>query len=144
MKVIFLDVDGCLNTLRRFNYIDKDKVDRVVAIIHATGAKVVVSSSRRYFGIGPGTIFYSDILSGGGEELLSYMIGMTELPIIWEPSERWKEIKNWLDKNPTETFCIIEDVCEMERFEPFTIRCDPAIGLTDDGVQKAINILGKI
>ena len=64
MKIIFLDVDGVLNTSetfrrRRIEYektkkwnveIDLDRVARLKYIINMTGAKVVLSSSWRLMG----------------------------------------------------------------------------------------------
>ena len=53
MKVIFLDVDGVLNTpkfIRRqssFSSIDPVLVDIVVHIVNKTGCKIVLSSSWR-------------------------------------------------------------------------------------------------
>ena len=64
MKIIFLDIDGVLNTSETFmkrikNYekthkwtaeIDLDRVSRLKYIINMTGAKVVLSSSWRLMG----------------------------------------------------------------------------------------------
>lgn len=49
MKVIFLDFDGVITTLKSKYSIDNGKVELVKNICDATGAKIVISSSwRRY------------------------------------------------------------------------------------------------
>lgn len=48
-KVVFLDFDGVVTTLKSNWTIDNSKVDLVKQICDATGAKIVISSSwRRY------------------------------------------------------------------------------------------------
>ena len=49
MKIIFLDFDGVITTLKSNWAIDNEKVELVKQICDATGAKIVISSSwRRY------------------------------------------------------------------------------------------------
>lgn len=47
MKVIFLDFDGVITTLRSNWCLDKDKMLLLKRIVDATGAKIVISSSWR-------------------------------------------------------------------------------------------------
>ena len=48
-KIIFLDFDGVITTLKSKWTIDNEKVELVKQICDATGAKIVISSSwRRY------------------------------------------------------------------------------------------------
>ena len=56
MKVIFLDVDGVLNSQQLFEKceddqlisVDEDNIKNLKTIVDATGAKIVLSSSWRY------------------------------------------------------------------------------------------------
>ena len=54
MKVIFLDIDGVLNsmsckaTIEGFDFVEDEKVALLKEIIDLTGAKVVLSSTWRY------------------------------------------------------------------------------------------------
>ena len=110
MKVIFLDVDGVLNSDEYFDKIrnlDIQGIEREVDIekikllkkgIDKTGAKVVLSSSWRY-------TKYAQYL----KELLSnYDIYVDSTPFI--ENERGLEIKKWLsDNQDVEDFVILDD-----------------------------------
>ena len=46
MKIIFLDFDGVINNWNKFDGIDEANVINLKEIIHATSAKIVVTSSK--------------------------------------------------------------------------------------------------
>ena len=110
MKVIFLDVDGVLNSDEYFDKIRKlgiqgierevdiEKIKLLKKAIDKTGAKVVLSSSWRY-------TKYAQYL----KELLSnYDIYVDSTPFI--ENERGLEIKKWLsDNQDVEDFVILDD-----------------------------------
>lgn len=49
MRIVFLDVDGVISTLKSHWTLDKKKMELVKCICDETGAKIVISSSwRRY------------------------------------------------------------------------------------------------
>ena len=110
MKVIFLDVDGVLNSDEYFDKIrnldiqgierevDIEKIKLLKKAIYKTGAKVVLSSSWRY-------TKYAQYL----KELLSnYDIYVDSTPFI--ENERGLEIKKWLsDNQDAEDFVILDD-----------------------------------
>lgn len=110
MKVIFLDVDGVLNSDEYFDKIrnldiqgierevDIEKIKLLKKAIDKTGAKVVLSSSWRY-------TKYAQYL----KELLSnYDIYVDSTPFI--ENERGLEIKKWLsDNQDVEDFVILDD-----------------------------------
>ena len=110
MKVIFLDVDGVLNSDEYFdkikgleingieNNIDIEKIKLLKKAVVATGAKVVLSSSWRY--------------TRNGKELkellLKYGIQTDSTPFL--ENERENEIKQWLANHPdTEDYVILDD-----------------------------------
>lgn len=110
MKVIFLDVDGVLNSDEYFdkirgleingieNDIDIEKIKLLKKAVVATGAKVVLSSSWRY--------------TRNGKELkellLKYGIQTDSTPFLG--NERGNEIKQWLANHPdTEDYVILDD-----------------------------------
>ena len=110
MKVIFLDVDGVLNSDEYFEKIrdleidgiesevDVDKIKLLKKAIEETGAKVVLSSSWRLTRNGQGL----------KKLLLQYGIFVDSTPFI--KHERGKEIKQWLINNPgVEDFVILDD-----------------------------------
>ena len=110
MKVIFLDVDGVLNSDEYFDKIrnldiqgierevDIEKIKLLKKAIDKTGAKVVLSSSWRY-------TKYAQYL----KELLSNCdIYVDSTPFI--ENERGLEIKKWLsDNQDVEDFVILDD-----------------------------------
>lgn len=93
MKVIFLDVDGVLNSDEFFDnnkdnsYIDEKTVRLVKKAVEETGAKVVVSSSFRY------TRSFGKVQ----EILLRNGITFDKTPFL--DNERGKEIKQWIAEN---------------------------------------------
>ncbi len=110
MKVIFLDIDGVLNSDEYFdkirgkkidgieNDVDIGKIKLLKKALVVTGAKVVLSSSWRY--------------TRKGEELkkllLRFGIKTDSTPYIG--NERGKEIKQWLENHPdTEDYVILDD-----------------------------------
>ncbi len=110
MKVIFLDVDGVLNSDEYFDKtrslniqgieedIDIEKIKLLKKAINETGARVVLSSSWRYTRNGQQL-----------KELLSnYQIYADSTPFI--QNKRGLEIKQWLSENQNiEDFVILDD-----------------------------------
>lgn len=110
MKVIFLDIDGVLNSDEYFEKIrnldiqgieqeiDIEKIKLLKKAINETGAKVVLSSSWRYTRNGQQL-----------KELLSkYEICVDSTPFI--QNKRGLEIKQWLSEHQCiEDFVILDD-----------------------------------
>ena len=110
MKVIFLDVDGVLNsdeyiartikekTLGIFADVDTDKIRLLQQAIQATGANIVLSTSWRY-----------SKRIGSLKELLGlYGIYTDSTPCINQ--ERGTEIRTWLNEHPeVEDYVILDD-----------------------------------
>lgn len=110
MKVIFLDVDGVLNSDEFFenntddSYIDIKAVKLIKKAIEETGANVVVSSSFRY----------NQAFKEIEEILLRNGILFEKTPFI--NNERGREIKQWLsEESEIEDYVILDD----EIFEDF-------------------------
>lgn len=109
MKVVFLDVDGVLNTIDGIcnfgmNYIDDERVQLVAKIINATDAKIVLSSTWR---IDPENRKLVEIA------LSKYGLTIFDATLISEKYDlRKNEIQQWLDQNPTDKFAIIDDWSE--------------------------------
>ena len=110
MKVIFLDVDGVLNSDEYFDKIknvnicgieseiDVEKIKLLKKAVDETGANVVLSSSWRY-------TRNAQYLK---ELLLRYGINADSTPFI--QNERGLEIKQWLLEHPeVEKFVILDD-----------------------------------
>lgn len=110
MKVIFLDMDGVLNSDEYFDSIEGQKIEgieREVDIekvkllkqaVDTTGAHVVITSSIRYKHLGS---LLQELLS-------SYQIDTDKTPFL--DNERGLEIHKWLEENPeTQDFVILDD-----------------------------------
>ena len=110
MKVIFLDIDGVLNSDEYFDKIKKmqihgieseidiDKVKLLKMAVDETGAKVVITSSWRH------TKKAKELK----ELLSSYAIYVDSTPFI--ENKRGLEIKQWLLENQNvENFVILDD-----------------------------------
>lgn len=126
MKIIFLDIDGVLNTSLTFKRIqqeydknkiyhieiDKFRLEYLKNIIDNTSAKIVLSSSWKLFfykdekGIIP-TIQKTFILN---QLLKKYGLEIFDLTPIDTNGCREKEIEMWLNENENiENFIIIDD-----------------------------------
>lgn len=110
MKVIFLDIDGVLNSDEYLNKIKKldlqgierdidvEKVKLLKRAIDETGARVVLSSSWRYT---RNARYLKELLA-------NYGIRVDSTPYIRD--ERGLEIKKWLSENQgVEDFIILDD-----------------------------------
>lgn len=162
-KVIFLDIDGVLNTKWWYTQMDKntpkDKygyafdpnaVANLKRIIDETGADIVISSSWKSFGFSeledmwqerglPGKLIGITPNSVSDEMLLDADLDHIELFSI-----RGTEIKEWLTKNGRHVsqYAIIDDMDNMlpEQQSHF-VKTDPEMGISKDNVNQAIQIL---
>ena len=162
-KVIFLDIDGVLNTKWWYTQMDrntpKDKygytfdprsVANLKKIIDETGADIVISSSWKSFGLSeleemwqnrelPGKLIDITPNSVSDEMLLNADLDHMELFHI-----RGMEIKEWLDKHGKKVshYVIIDD---MDNFLPeqqsHFVQTDPEVGITEEDANMAIKIL---
>ena len=114
-KVIFLDVDGVLNTNKDGSIIEEKFVERLAKIVHATGAKIILSSSWRY-----GYVRHIDETYHYHSEHVERLIctirqyglqiaGIT--PMLFQgPSGRPFEIRSWLGNQANvKRFVILDD-----------------------------------
>lgn len=138
MKVIFLDFDGVLHTHADAKENEFNKIHLLERLVRETGAKIVVSSDWR-FSWPP-----EDIKSHLLPTLSDYIIGETICDIT--PSRAY-EIYSWLLDNDVDRFVILDDieVCSRTNDEYGLIknfvRTNPETALTDEDVDKAIQIL---
>ena len=146
MKVIFLDVDGVLNSQQLFEKceddqlisVDEDNIKNLKTIVDATGAKIVLSSSWRY-----GWAEHSDAVQDWCQILVD-ILAKYDLKIIdkteyLSSGRREDEIKDWLDKceEKIEGFVILDDGAYLVKTDFCTG------GLREEDADKAIKILNK-
>lgn len=158
MKVIFLDIDGVLNSeefwtteaqhIKKQNALNSGRtrdeasalanmdplaVERVMKIVKETGAEIVVSSTWRF------------------DDSICYKLRFMGIPQIYGITPgtvkryRGEEIKLWLDEHPEVTnYVIIDDDNDMlDEQDSHLVQTSWLTGITDYDVEKAINILNK-
>lgn len=162
-KVIFLDIDGVLNTKDWHSRMTKDTphdefgftfepiaVSNLAHIIDDTGAVIVISSSWKFHGVTklrkmweirnlPGTILDITPNTVSDEMLLNADLNEIELGAC-----RGNEIKEWLSKHKSEVsnYVIIDDYDNLlPEQEGHVVQTDSLIGITEKDAEKAITIL---
>lgn len=168
MKVIFLDVDGVLNSnevfKKRYEYFQKHNVllsvfdealvERLSEIVSATGAKVVLSSGCRSDwknGVDNLELERSKELQELFNKYGIEVVGITPcIPRTYQQDEKytsWREneIKYYLDTHPDiECFCVIDDESfDLQSLEEYLVKTSKQYGLQEEHVEKAIKLLKK-
>lgn len=155
-KVVFLDFDGVITTLKSNWNIDNSKVDMVKQICDATGAKIVISSSWRRCTVEK-TI--EDITIG--EELIGhnpfpyheYIVDVTPRMYGLKKGNKEKhyglcrgvEIDRWLWEHEDVTnYVILDDDSDMLLYQKkHFIKTHALRGISKRDVEKAIKILNS-
>lgn len=159
MKVIFLDIDGVLNSeefacwCHEFpdfvreggsNWVDPNAVKMITSLCEEHDIKLVISSSWRLFDT-TSTIEhfknYRDLTP-----LCKYIVGVTPRNMddrIWE--SRGEEIQQYLNEHPEiENYVIVDDDNDMlESQKDHFVRCSYVFGLIPSRVEKIKEILNK-
>lgn len=155
-KVLFLDVDGVLNSARtwktRVEGMAAEHVALVAHILRETGASVVVSSTWRTFpGWNDGASQFHKTLAKHGADgalILSRVIGRTvdgwemQLPKTDGRLLRGTEIQHWLDARQVECFVILDDDGDMGPLTTRLVQTTFDDGLTPELADRAIEMLG--
>ena len=155
MKIIFLDIDGVLNSAdffkkkheetgltqggARVESIDPDALRLLERILEETDARIVVSSSWR---IGRETVEIKKILRLAGFRHWDKIIDRT--PSAGSLSEqRGEEIGMWLDEynEDVETFIILDDGSDMGALLDHLVKTNWEYGLSEYEVKIAIERL---
>jgi hypothetical protein len=146
-KVVFLDFDGCMNNHSfsedaQSSSISPACVHRLNKILIETGAKVVLSSAWRYMIINKAmTIKGFDYMLRTHGVLSGRLIGHTKADEAI--SDRGWQIQDWIDENNHFGPYVVIDDMDMGSMHP-SVLCDGSVGLTDEDVERAISILGRI
>lgn len=151
MKVIFLDFDGVITSLKSKWRLMPDKMDLVRRICEETDAKIVISSSWRMADL-KNTISYitcpiAPYVDGNPYSLVEFTIGVTDFLFKDnDKSPRGDEIKAWLDSHPNvEDYIILDDNgFDFYDFQlPHYIETSYETGISEDDVEKAIKYFKK-
>jgi len=159
MKILFLDIDGVLNSEALFRrrppdarlemnedkwwaeMLDPDAIQRLNRILAETGAKVVVSSTWR-FALGPDDL--QRILGSRG--FVGEIIGATPRRLTKRGDRRGDEIAAWLSDAAcdVEAFVILDDDSDMGALLPKLIKTTWKAGLQDEHVTAARAMMGEL
>lgn len=163
-KVLFLDIDGVLNTERQhdrcvnkgiapvdgYGYaFDPVAVANLKRIVAETGADIVISSSWKMWGLDamqrmwarrdlPGKVIDITPNTESDEMLLSIDLDM-DIPAV-----KGSEIKAWLSINGRDVtqYAILDDLPDMlPEQESHFVQTDPKVGTTKDDADRIITIL---
>ena len=164
-KILFLDIDGVLNTERHYEYcckngiasderfgypFDPDAIANLKKIIDETGAEIVISSSWKFLGLStmidlwkernlPGKVIGITPQAMSDEVLLN--ADLTEMGLI---PFKGTEIDGWLSEHRRSVaqYAILDDVNDMlpEQQNHF-VQINPVVGITEQDSEKVIAIL---
>lgn len=150
MKIIFLDIDGVLNSRQSISYNhtlgltfgEYDRPDPLMIanlnfIIKETDAYIVISSSWRIRGL----MYCKEMLYKAGL-IKNSILDIT--PTIYNTG-RGNEIQKWLDNDldDIESFVILDDNSDMMHLKKFLVQTNSEYGLTLADSLKAIKILNN-
>ena len=145
MKVIFLDIDGVLNSAQYYKTVDRTKkdwnrfnplaVEMIRRLIEEYDASIVISSTWRY---GFVKELKNELIKFG---LIKYLHKDWKTPVIY-PSHRGDEINLWLDNHPEAVDYVIIDDDEniLEEHNSRFIKTDIKEGMTEDHYYKVRQI----
>lgn len=168
MKVIFLDIDGVLNSdeyaTRWYNeklgqkgqhiWVDEIAVNRLINLIQKTGSYIILSSSWRRYNLRDTILALSEY--SGLDRILPYLIGIT--PHRWQHGCRGDEIKrlidewsSWVDSElisekfkdeKIDNYVILDDDDDMlDEQKKHFIHVNWLFGLQDSDIDKCLKIL---
>ena len=165
MKVIFLDIDGVINSGDNMRALHRLKVnhgigdsfdlygqlfdDRCVnyldLIVRETGAKIVISSTWRRGGLlKMQRMWDARGLPGEVIDITPQSACSEMVERYYQPgADRGYEIQQWLDEHPeVEAYVILDDDSDMLHHQPF-VKCGNYYGINFDVMKEAIAILNK-
>lgn len=150
MKIVFLDIDGVLNSRQyddrrspRDGNIDESRLPLLKQLVDRTAANIVLTSSWRchWDPEGKETDAVGRELARTFQEAGARLYDRT--PVL---GHRAKEIGAWLHAHPVERFVILDDIkLGWGCLEPYTVKTDYRIGrgLEQRHIECAIEILMK-
>ena len=150
-KIIFLDVDGVLNSAefsrwlwdnhekkyRGYEMLDQRAILCLQDIVFVTGAKIVLSSSWRISSLRTKQL---------EEQLLPYGLEIIDRTISDASGGRGEEVKEWLSRHPEVSHFVIlddDDDFKDEELKKHFVQTTFYRGLLEEHVDKAIEILSN-
>lgn len=157
MKVIFLDFDGVITTMKSKWKLDNDKMLLLKKIVDSTGAKIVISSSWRRSTL-EDTVKHitdkSDYFVGDNPFICpEAVVGVTDRMYYVCPRNNTRhfclprgcDIQHYLNEHDDiDGYVILDDDSDMLLWQADNfVHIDGRIGITEEDVEKAIGILNN-
>lgn len=161
MKILFLDIDGVLNS-HDFDHealsgpIHRDKMELLNKVLKVTDSKIVISSSWRYIiHRGEATLEGFDWMMRSHGLYANRLVGYTRkdhMAVRMQPftgkleewpieNERGLEIKDWLEGKEIEKYAVVDDLdLGISQLHPF-VQTDGKVGLTATNAFDLIGLL---
>ena len=150
MNIIFLDIDGVLNSVNKLIEIyhqtkkphsgyqypfDEKCLRNLQMLVQETDAKIVVTSTWRKDEEGKAALQRALKEYGLDERVIGYT------PVLFN-QKRGREIEEYLSQFETRpNFVILDDDLDMENLLPFLVKTDMQTGLTHKNAREAIERL---
>lgn len=162
MKVLFLDVDGVLNSLDWMMGQNATTIDGVWGmdykavnllryIIQKTNCKIVVSSTWRIEGLQPGSHFHDELTRTDPSGIILNAVidrttsGGDSYDRLGRDYVRGDEIRLWMDDNDFKgNFAILDDDSDMSSVMSNLVQTRLQTGLTKDLAKKVIDLLNSV
>ena len=120
-------------------HIDYKAVQVLNEIIAKSGAKVVISSSWRHMNPLEAIKRMLDFKGFKGE-----IIDMTSVDLdSWEYTCRGHEIQEWMDRNPVDSFVILDDDSDMDYLSGHLVQTSFSEGLTSIHIKPTLRVLAR-
>ncbi len=148
MKIIFLDIDGVLNsemyyrsvdrTIKDWSRFDPRVVDMIIDLVEESSAKLVMSSTWRFGAIKQ---LNNELTKSG---LKKYLHKDWKTPQVY-PSHRGTEIKMWLDEHADVVNYLIldDDINILDEQASHLIQTNIEFGMQNGHFIRAREILSK-
>jgi hypothetical protein len=146
MKIIFLDIDGVLNSEMYYRSVDRSikdwsrfdprVVDMITELVEEFSTKIVISSTWRF---GAVKQLNSELTKSG---LKKYLHKDWKTPQVY-PSHRGTEIKMWLDEHPDVTSYVIidDDINILNEQAAHLVQTHLEFGMQNGHLKKAKGVL---
>lgn len=142
-KIIFLDIDGVILAPYKKGESDykftPDLVERLKTIIKATDAKIIISSSWRYR--------MDKLVEQFIEHDIPMFIDTIDHNYTEEKRDRHVDLITYMQRNNMRNYVVIDDCHRLTlpvfKAEGSLIKPDTKVGLTDEHVEQAIDILNN-
>jgi len=150
-KIIFLDFDGVITTLKSRWKLDKEKLELLKRIVDETDCLFVISSAWRRGNLEQTKHFITNkrtnkFVGNNPFPFLDRVIGQTTfINSPYSPnSDRTAEIYRWIADNykPNDLYLVLDDMYMILPQDMF-IMTDYEKGLSEEDVERAIEILNK-